>query len=172
MKRHITPTAVERRMRDGDFIVSKTDAKGRILYGNPIFIEFSGYTESELLGAQHNIVRHPDMPRSVFKLAWDTIGQGKEFFGYVRNMAQDGSYYWVLAHITPDYDDRGQIVGYTSVRRCPTPKAIAAVEPLYKAMLEAERQAGAKDAIAAGTAVLMDFLKKANLSYDELVFSL
>ena len=67
----ITPTRNERVMREDDFIVCKTDLKGRITYGNEIFIEYSGYSESELLGAQHNIIRHPDMPRGVFKFLWD-----------------------------------------------------------------------------------------------------
>ena len=172
MKRDITPTSVERKMREDDFIVSKTDAKGIILYGNPIFIEFSGYTEAELLGTQHNIIRHPDMPRSVFKLVWDAISKGQEFFGYVKNMSKDGSFYWVFTHITPDLDPSGRIVGYTSVRRCARREAIAAVEPVYQAMLAAEKQAGARDAIAAGTQVLVDLLNKAGKSYEELVFSL
>jgi len=73
MKKPITPTSVEKVMREDDFIVSKTDLKGRITYGNRVFVEFSGYEEEELLGAQHNIIRHPDMPRAVFKLLWDTI---------------------------------------------------------------------------------------------------
>src|SRR5690606_37840174 len=85
----ITPTRDERIMREDDFIVSKTDLKGRITYGNEIFIEFSGYTEQELLGSQHNIIRHPDMPRAAFKLAWDTIQAGREFFAYVKNMSKD-----------------------------------------------------------------------------------
>ena len=80
MKRAIQPTSIERKMRETDFIVSKTNPKGIIFtYGNPIFIEFSGYTEAELLGSQHNIIRHPDMPRAAFKLAWDTIQSGREF---------------------------------------------------------------------------------------------
>lgn len=91
----ITPTRNERVMREDDFIVSKTDLKGRITYGNEIFIEFSGYTEQELLGSQHNIIRHPDMPRAAFKLAWDTIQAGREFFAYVKNMSKDGGFYSV-----------------------------------------------------------------------------
>ena len=172
MKRNITPTDVERRMREDDFIVSKTDAKGIILYGNPIFIEFSGYTEEELLGTQHNIIPHPDMPRSVFKFVWDTIATGSEFFGYVKNMSKDGSFYWVFTHITPDFGPGGNIVGYTSVRRCARREAIAAIEPVYRSMLAAEKQAGARDAIAAGTKVLTDLLTSAGKRYEELVFSL
>lgn len=172
MKRQIQATAVERMMRENDFIVSKTNPKGIITYGNPIFIEFSGYSEQELLGSQHNIVRHPDMPRAAFQLAWDTIQSGKEFFGYVKNMAKDGSFYWVFTHITPDFDERHNIVGYTSVRRCPVRAAVSKIEPVYRQMLQAEQSAGARDAIAAGTKVLLDLLSQTGMSYEELVFSL
>lgn len=159
-------------MRENDFIVSKTNPKGIITYGNPIFIEFSGYTEDELIGSQHNIIRHPDMPRSAFKLAWDTIQSGKEFFGYVKNMSKDGGFYWVFTHIAPDFDSRGNIVGYTSVRRYPQRSAIEKIVPVYAQMRAAEQAAGAKDAIAAGTKVLLDLLQQAGVSYEELVFSL
>lgn len=172
MKRQIQPSAIERMMREGDFIVSKTNPKGIITYGNPTFIEFSGYSEEELLGSQHNIVRHPDMPRAAFQLAWDTIRSGKEFFGYVKNMAKDGSFYWVFTHITPDFDPQHNIVGYTSVRRCPKRDAVSKVEPVYRQMLQAEQGAGARDAIAAGTKVLLDLLNQTGMSYEELVFSL
>lgn len=159
-------------MREDDFIVSKTNFKGIITYGNPIFIEFSGYAENELLGSQHNIVRHPDMPRSAFKLAWDTIQSGKEFFGYVKNLAKDGSHYWVFTHITPDFDHQHNIVGFTSVRRCPKREALLKIEPVYQSMLAAERSAGPRDAIAAGTKVLIDLLTQTGKTYEELVFSL
>lgn len=168
----IVPTQRERVMRENDFIVSKTDPKGIITYGNPIFIEFSGYSEEELLGAQHNIIRHPDMPRAAFKLVWDTIQSGKEVFAYVKNMSKDGGYYWVFTHVTPDFGPNGSIVGYTSVRRCPKRDAIDKVAPVYRQMVEAEKAAGARDAIAAGTAVLVNLLKQTGMSYEELVFSL
>ncbi len=168
----IVPSNRERKMREGDFIVSKTDTRGIITYGNPIFIEFSGYTEQELLGSQHNIIRHPDMPRSAFKLAWDTIQAGKEFFAYVKNMSKDGSYYWVFTHITPDFGPNGKIVGYYSVRRCPKDSAIQKIIPVYQQMLAAEQAAGAKQAIEAGTKILVDLLTSTGMSYEELVFAL
>ena len=170
--RALTPTRNERIMREDDFIVSKTDLKGLITYGNEIFIEFSGYTEHELLGSQHNIVRHPDMPRAAFKLAWDTIQAGREFFAYVKNMSKDGGFYWVFTHITPDFGPRGEIVGYYSVRRCPRRDALAKIEPVYRQMLDAERAAGARDAIGAGTKVLTDLLQQSRMSYEQLVFAL
>lgn len=172
MKRAITPNQVERVMRDDDFIVSKTTPKGIITYCNPIFVEFSGYTEEELLGVQHNIIRHPDMPRAAFKLVWDTLAAGKEMVAYVKNLSKDGGFYWVLAHITPDVDTRGRITGYTSVRRCPTRSAVDSISAVYAHMLQAEKQAGARDAIAAGTQVLVDVMKTKDMPYEELVFAL
>lgn len=172
MKYKVEPTNKERVMREDDFIVSKTDLKGRITYGNRIFIEFSGYTEEELLGAPHNIIRHPDMPRAVFKLLWDTIASGKECFAYVKNMSKDGGFYWVFTHVTPDFGPSGNIVGYTSVRRCPSRQAVEKIAPVYQQMVAAEKSAGARDAIGASTQVLVDLLTKTGMSYDELVFSL
>ncbi|MDD5481223.1 PAS domain-containing protein [Rhodoferax sp.] len=159
-------------MRDDDFIVSKTDLKGRITYCNRIFVEFSGYAESELLGAQHNIVRHPDMPRGVFKFLWDTLESRKECFAYVKNMSKDGSFYWVFANITPDFDVHGEPQGYFSVRRKAQPNAIAVVTDVYKAMLAEEERAGSKDACDASLALLGSVLKQKGVSYEQLILSL
>ncbi len=172
MKPAISPTSVERQMREDDFIVSKTDLKGRITYGNRIFIEFSGYTEHELLGSQHNIIRHPDMPRAVFKLLWDTIQAKRECNAYVKNMAKDGSFYWVFANVTPNFDEAGNVTGYFSVRRKPKASGVKTVTELYRAMLEAEHRAGAKDAIAAASTILTTLLHEKGLSYDELVLAI
>ncbi|QLG89358.1 PAS domain-containing protein [Chitinibacter bivalviorum] len=172
MKNRIIPTQHEKLMRENDFIVSKTDLKGRITYGNRIFIEFSGYSERELLGAQHNIIRHPDMPRGVFKLLWDTIASGQEIFAYVKNMAKDGSYYWVFANVTPDYDANGNIIGYLSVRRYPKRSAVDTCTGLYQQMLAEEQRVGARDACEASIALLQSVLKQHGVSYEELVLSL
>lgn len=164
-------------MREDDFIVSKTDPKGRLIYCNRIFIEFSGYTEQELLGKQHNIVRHPDMPRAVFHLLWETIKSGQEFFGYIKNLCKDGSYYWVLANVTPSYkaevkSSEKEIVGFFSVRRKPDPSKLAIIKPVYMDMLEAERQAGSRNAIAAGSKILHDIVDKSGKDYREFILSL
>jgi len=156
-------------MRENDFIVSKTDLAGRITYGNEIFIEFSGYSEEELLGSQHNIIRHPDMPRAVFHLLWDYLAKDREIFAYVKNMSKDGGYYWVFAQVAPMKDANNKKIGYTSVRRMPNPKAIPIVAEVYRNMLEAERKAGARDAIAASGAVLAAVLKDKGVSYEELI---
>ena len=172
MKRSITPTSVERVMREEDFIVSMTDLKGRITYGNRIFIEFSGYSSEELLGTQHNIIRHPDMPRAVFQLLWDKIQAGNECFAYVKNMSKDGGFYWVFANVTPTFDPSGNITGYLSVRRKPRMSGIQAVTGLYAAMLAEEKRVGPANAIAASTKILVDLLNEKGLSYDELVLAI
>jgi len=169
---NIKPTSVEKVMREDDFIVSKTDLKGRITYGNRIFIEYSGYSASELLGAQHNIIRHPDMPRAVFKLLWDTIQARQECFAYVKNMAKDGSYYWVFANVTPSFDGSGNLLGYYSVRRKPKASAVKTMGELYRAMLDAEARAGARDAIVASGKLLADLLQEKGVSYEEFILSI
>lgn len=172
MKNKIQPTSKEILMRENDFIVSKTDTTGRIIYGNRTFIEFSGYTEHELIGAQHNIIRHPDMPRGVFKFLWDTIAADKEIFAYVKNMAKDGSFYWVWTNVTPDKDASGQITGYFSVRRAPKRGAVEAMADVYKLMLAEEQQAGPKDACAASLGWLVNVLNSKGVSYEEFILSL
>jgi PAS domain S-box-containing protein len=168
-RKEIIPTTEERFMRENDFIVSKTDLTGRIIYGNEIFIEFSGYEEGELLGIQHNIVRHPDMPRVVFKLLWDYLAEDKEIFAFVKNMAKDGSFYWVFTHVAPIFDKNKKKIGYTSVRRMPNHKAIPIVAGVYKSMLDAEKQAGTKDAMAASGAILGQLLKDKGVTYEQLI---
>jgi PAS domain S-box-containing protein len=168
----ITPTTQEKVMREGDLIVSKTDLKGRITYGNRTFHDYSGFAETELLGTQHNIVRHPDMPRAVFKLLWDRLQAGQEVFAFVKNISKDGSFYWVFANITPSYDAQGTLLGYFSVRRKPNPKAIKQVEPIYRQMLQAERSAGTRDAIAASTQLLTNTLAANQISYNDFVMGL
>lgn len=154
MKNQITPTGREISPNEKDFIVSKTDTKGRITYANRIFMAISGYREPELLGAQHNILRHPDMPRCIFKLLWDYIQSGKECFAYTKNLCKNGNHYWVLANVTPDRDDKGHIIGYFSVRRRPRQDAIPTIEEIYRYLLVEEQKSGSRDAIEAATALL------------------
>ncbi len=164
----VTPTGEEIFFPEGEFIVSKTDLKGRITYGNELFIKMSGYEEDELLGAPHNIIRHPDMPRAVFKLLWDTITKGEEIFAFVNNLSKNGANYWVKAHVTPSYDDSGQIIGYHSVRRKPKRESVELISKIYAEMLRIEKASG----MDASFAHLTNILKTKGTSYDELIFSL
>jgi PAS domain S-box-containing protein len=155
-------------MREDDFIVSKTDLKGRITYTNKIFMEMAGYTEAELLGKPHSIIRHPDMPKAVFKYLWDTIKKKEEVFAYVINKTKDGNGYWVYANVTASLDAKGNIVGYYSVRRRPNSKALETIIPLYKKMIEVEKS----DGVDASFKILTDILEEKGVSYDELIISI
>lgn len=153
---------------DNEFIVSKTDLSGRITYGNDLFITISGYSEKELLGAPHNILRHPDIPKLIFKLLWEYVQNGKEIFAYVKNKTKTGDYYWVFAHVTPSYSSVGKIIGYHSVRRKPTPQALDAIQKLYQSLLSAERSGG----IAASQKILDSELSRLGIGYDQFILSL
>lgn len=155
-------------------IVSKTDIRGRITYANKVFCEIAGYSEAELLGQPHSIIRHPDMPRAVFKYLWDALLGGHEVFAYVKNLAKSGDYYWVFAHVTPSRDAKHNIIGFHSNRRVPDPRIVREVMvPLYAGLLrEEQKHRNGKDALAAGYQALTDFIATKKISYDELIFSL
>ncbi|WP_169785193.1 PAS domain-containing protein [Campylobacter curvus] len=150
------------------FLVSKTDTKGRITYCNEPFLKIVGAKQNELLGKPHNIIRHPDMPRIVFKLLWEYIKGKREIFAYVKNKSFDGGYYWVFANITASLDANKNIVGYYSVRRKPNPKAIEIIEPIYKKLLELEKTGG----MEASSKALFELLEQKHTTYDELVNNL
>ncbi len=162
------PTSVERSLSEDDFIVSKTDLKGRIIYGNKMFIKLSGYDESELLNKPHSILRHPDMPKVIFKLLWQRIQNGEEIFAYVKNLCKDGAYYWVLANVTVTFDKNGNTRDYHSVRRKPSQKALEVIKPLYEKLLAEERSGG----MEASERLLKRILEEKGVTYDEFVISL
>ncbi|ATE59711.1 PAS domain-containing protein [Thauera sinica] len=172
MKNKITPTSIEVPLGGDDWIVSKTDLTGRITYVNRAFMRVSNYRESELLGEQHNIVRHPDMPRGIYRLLWETLKQEREFFGLAKNLTSDGHYYWVFANITADVDAAGQTVGYVSVRRQAPAAAVRAVVPLYAEMLRIEREGSAVAAPEASVAYLRQLLAGQHTTYDKFVLGL
>ena len=157
-----------------EIIVSKTDLQGRIQYANRTFMRVGLFDEKELLGAPHSILRHPDMPRCVFKLLWDQITVGHEVFAYVLNRAKNGDHYWVFAHVTPCYDMSGQIVGYHSNRRVPNSQIVEQViTPTYKDLLAIEAaKANAKDGMLSAYDHLLNLLKSKGLTYDQFIFSL
>ncbi|WP_273214061.1 PAS domain-containing protein [Helicobacter rodentium] len=162
------PNLQERQFPENEIIVSKTDLKGKILYGNRIFIELSGYTEKELLGKPHNIVRHPDMPKVIFKFLWDSVKNGKEIIAYVKNLSKDGSFYWVKAFVTPSFNGKGEIVGYHSIRLKPTETAKESISALYKELLEVEQREG----VEKSQERLEQVLAQKGASYEEFISSL
>ena len=165
-------TGHERSFDSDEFIVSKTDVHGEITYANNVFYRISGYNENEVLGAPHSLVRHPDMPRCVFKLLWDRIQSKKEIFAYVINTAKNGDHYWVLAHVTPSFDQQGQVTGFHSNRRRPEPAQIDTIKTIYSRLLEEEtKHADRKLGLESSTALLNSMLSTQGVSYDEFVLS-
>lgn len=135
MRQNLHVTNVERHLKPGEYIVSKTDLKGYIIYVNRPFIEISGFTEAELLGAPHNIVRHPDMPPAAFADLWHTLRSGKPWRGMVKNRCKNGDHYWVEANANPVWQG-GQIVGYMSLRTKPSQAQVEAADRLYRRFRE------------------------------------
>lgn len=173
MKLTVTPNNKRRELNANDFIVSKTDSSGRITYANRIFMDIAGLSENELLGTQHNIIRHPDMPRGVFRFMWNTLKSGDEFFGFVKNLCADGGFYWVFANITPDYDRDGKLQGYYSVRRQPPQSALDVLIPVYQEMLSIEKNCSAGEAPDKSLAYLMDVVRQSDeKSYNSLILKL
>jgi PAS domain S-box-containing protein len=173
MSQQIRPTGRETFFPASELIVSKTDLKGRMTYVNRLFCKMACYDEAALIGQPHSLIRHPDMPRSVFKLLWDTIEAKREIFAFVKNMAATGDHYWVFAHVTPSYDLQGKLTGYHSNRRMPAPDLIkTTIAPLYAEVLAIEkRHVNGKESLAAGYKALTDFVASQKVSYDELMFS-
>lgn len=167
------PTGVERSSLPDELIVSKTDRRGVITYANDVFLRVSCYELDEVLGRPHNLIRHPEMPRAVFALLWQTLAEGRELFAYINNLASDGGHYWVLAHVTPSYDDRGRVVGYHSNRRRPSPSAVARVVPLYRRLLDEERRhPTATAAVAASSRLLGELIAAEAGSYEDFVWAI
>lgn len=170
----VTATGVERFFDKNEIIVSKTDLKGNLTYVNDVFLHISDYTEAELLGQPHSLIRHIDMPRVIFKLLWSYLQDGKEIFAYVNNFAKNGDNYWVLAHVTPSLDDTGNVVGYHSNRRVPDPKVLLnTIIPLYKQLLAIEnKESSRKVGLQKSEQKLMEIVAAQGASYDEFILSI
>ena len=148
------------------YIMSRTNPKGIIEYGNDYFFEISGYTQEELLGQPHNIIRHPDMPKVVFKLMWDRLQKGQGIYAVVKNLAKDGRYYWVTTKFEIQRDPvTKHITGYLAYRQAAKPGTIEVMENLYKKLVAAEETGG----MAASQQMLLEYLDKRGQSYDEFI---
>ena len=164
--KHPKPIDNEIKLSSKRYIVSKTDAKGIIEYGNDYFVEISGYSQKELIGQPHSIVRHPDMPKIAFKLMWDRISQGKNFMAVVKNLCKDGSYYWVVTDFEPRVDPlTNEIISHTAFRKAAPQKAIDTMIPIYDKLLELEKDGG----MEASGEYLTNFLNENNTTYDAFI---
>ena len=148
------------------YIMSRTDIAGNIEFGNDYFYEISGYTANELMGRSHNIIRHPDMPKVIFKLMWDRLKQGKNIFAVVKNLAKDGRYYWVTTKFEiKKHPVDNSIVGYMAFRQAASQSAIDEINRLYAELRDIEKNGG----VEASEKYLIGFLDSKRMTYDEYI---
>ncbi len=165
-------TGKERTFAPDDIIVSKTDTRGRITYANDIFLQIAGFKEEEVLGQPHSLIRHPDMPRAVFKLLWETVEAGEELFAYVKNMCKNGDHYWVYAHVTPTFDNQRRVVGFHSSRRVPERRGVEKMQVIYKALRDEERRfSDDRKGLEASYQLLLKTLEDIGVGYSEFIWS-
>jgi PAS domain S-box-containing protein len=161
-----TPSDREVDWNKNKVLLSKTDIKGTILYANEDFIDVSGYDEFELIGQPHNIIRHPDMPKVIFKFLWDSIQANKNIHAVIKNMSKTGRYYWVVTDFKIIADSDGEIVGYFGTRKTISEEIVVKfIEPLYKKLLHIEEASGIK----ASEEYLIGFLEERNKTYMEYI---
>lgn len=164
-----TPSDKELDWNKTKILLSKTDIKGNILYANNDFIDVSGYDEYELIGKPHNIIRHPDMPKVIFKILWEEIQQGKNIHAIIKNLSKNGRYYWVITDFKIVFDSNKEIVGYFGTRKSVSIDLVNKhIVPLYKNLLQIEEIGG----ISASEEYLNGFLEERNKTYTEYVDNL
>jgi len=170
MKRIVKPAPkdIEITVSPKKTIVSRTDEKGIIKFVNDYFQEVAGYNEKELIGQPHNVIRHTDMPKIIFKHLWDELKQGKDVRAIIKNLAKDGRYYWVITNFHTLYDDDGKIIGYYARRKAVPQHVKEEVIKLYKTLLALEEQGG----MEASEKYLKQWLDEHNTTYSGYVESL
>lgn len=175
MSAHQKPAPVDQEITfsPDEIIVSKTNLKGYITYANDVFCRVAEMSTIDVLGKPHNIIRHPDMPRAVFKFLWENLQNSTEVFAFIKNMSATGKYYWVIAHVTPTLDSSGTIIGYHSNRRCPSRQCIEEIIPLYQSLqAEENRHSSPKDGLDASYRLFLDTVAKESASYDEFIWKM
>ena len=167
-------SGMEKTFHPDEIIVSKTNLAGKLTYANRTFYKLSGMSEKECIGKQHNIIRNPNMPRSIFDLLWKTIKGGEEIFAYVNNRSKNGDHYWVLAHVTPSQDNQGNIIGYHSNRRVPNkPVLNDKIVPLYQELLSIEKSSATpKEGLMNAYTRIDQLLNEYKMTFNELMFAM
>lgn len=129
------PTHNEIEVFERSLLISETDVHGIITYANRRYFRLTGFNEDELIGCPHKIVRHPDMPRGVFRAMWKIINDNKIWRGYIKHLCKDGSYFWTLSYIQAKLDEEGNVIGYTSTGKMAYEESRNAVEAKYKQLM-------------------------------------
>ena len=159
------PTGSQIKLDSKRFIVSKTDTTGKIIYGNDYFTEIAGYKESELIGAPHNILRHPAMPKAVFYLMWQHLKSGRNIMAVVKNLSKNGDHYWVVTDFDIKRDKEGNTRHYLAFRQAAPKHVVAAIEPLYAKLLEIEEKHG----MDASVEYFEGYLEEKRMNYDQFI---
>ncbi len=167
MGKFIRPEPVDNEilLDETKILMSKTDGKGIIEYANQYFMDICGYAEWDLMGEPYDVIHHPDMPRVVLKILWDRLRKGENIHALVKNLAKNGSYYWVVTNFETKYDAEGKIIAHFSRRKKPPSYAVEGILPVYKILLDIEKTKG----MEASEKYLMNFLEDKGLSYDEFI---
>jgi PAS domain S-box-containing protein len=150
------------------FILSKTDTTGHIISVNPYLYNISGYSEKELIGKQHNVLRHPDMPKAIFYLMWKYLLSGREITVVMKNLTKSGEYYWVVADLKPRFDKKGKIIALTSFQKFAIDDIVDGVEELYETMLRIEKIHG----MEASVGYMEGFFEERKMTYDGFIYEL
>lgn len=169
MNKLVRPTPIDREIKldASKIIMSKTNPRGIIEYANDYFMEISGYEEYELMGQPHNVIRHPDMPKVIFKLMWERLNKGKNIHALVKNLAKDGRYYWVLTTFETKYNDAGEIISHYARRKAAPGNAVFQIEKLYKTLRAIEERQGADIA----EKYFYGLLEEKGIDYDTFILS-
>jgi len=159
------PTGKEIKIDSNTMIVSKTDDKGIITYGNSNFVDISGYKETELIGSPHNILRHPDMPKAIFYFMWESIKNGRNITAVVKNLARNGDHYWVVTDFEIKRDQNMRVRNYIAFRQVAPKNVLKEIEPLYEKMLDIEKEHGMDESIN----YLEAYLEEKNMNYNQYI---
>ena len=159
------PTGNEIKLDPKRYIVSKTDLSGKIMYANEYFTEVSGYSEYQLIGTPHNILRHPDMPKVIFYLMWKRLKNGENMIAVVKNLAKNGDHYWVTTGFDIKHNRMGNVRHYIAFRQAAPKHVIKEIEPLYTKLLRIEKERG----FPASIDYFNLFLKEKNMDYDQFI---
>jgi len=158
----------EIKIKANQILFTKTDLKGNIVFGNDTFEKITGFKSDQYIGKPHNIIRHQDMPRTIFKMMWDTIKKGEAFTGIIKNTTIDGDYYWVATDFTMDKDKNGNIIGYEAMRMNISNKAKKEMEELYRRVREIEKSDGMEGA----EDYINELLKIQEISFNDYMYKL
>lgn len=158
-------TGKERPLLRSEIISSRTDQRGVITFINRTFTQVTGYTSEEAIGVPHNIIRHPDMPRALYKILWDAIKSGEQFFGVTKNRCKNGDYYWTLGYFQPDFNAQGLIIGFRSTRKgLEDDNLKQEFEDLYKSVRQEELKYPRPQQVEVGVIKLSKELKRHGFS--------